>query len=257
MDNTDKNYDSTSTPSLMQGSTHSAQRRIVIIERDESALGGLRHQLTAAGFSVTTVDYNSDTQQAIRMEDPHVVMLDWDLPGVVTMNLVRQLRSQNGKSSPRLIALSALTSEHHVVSGLDMGVDDYVVKPFSVPEVMARVRAMLRSTCRNEPESGTCFALLKLRLDTSEGYVSIDGQPVSLRNLEYRLLEFLLRHPEHAFQRATLLYRVWSRDTTANERAVDVTVQRIRKALRPHGYDRYLQTVRGSGYRLSARLPAG
>jgi two-component system phosphate regulon response regulator PhoB len=233
--------------------------RILIIEQDSEMREPLQTKLAQAGFTVITLKLGEDAAAVIDRDNPHLVMLDWDLPGVVAMDLLRHVRREALSRKPRLIALSAYSGEQQVVAGLELGLDDYVAKPFSAREVVARVRAVLRPLTGSR-DHAEYLEFQCIRMDAGEGRVTIRDRTVSLRTMEFRLLEFLMRHPERAFQREHLLRSVWGRDCRAELRAVDVTVQRIRRALVPHKCDTYLQTIRAVGYRLSAsgapRTPA-
>jgi len=143
-----------------------------------------------------------------------------------------------------------------VVSALELGLDGYVIRPFAVGELMARVHAMLRPL-EADQRNVDYLEFHRLFMDLTEGRVSVQRSNVVLRAKEFALLECLMRHPERAFNRSQLLGRVWAHNCRAEARAVDVTIQRIRKALAPHGCDRYLQTVRGFGYRISVTDFAG
>jgi two-component system, OmpR family, phosphate regulon response regulator PhoB len=238
---------------LCAGSDSCAQNswRILIVERDAQSVVPLESKLLQAGFSVTTLGIGEDAVGAVERGKPHLVMLDWDLPGVITMNLVRHIRGAAAGKTPRLIALSTYSGEQQVVTGFELGIDDYVVKPFSVAEVVARVRALLRPI-RAAQDQRDYLEFRQLHMDTGEGRVTVDNRVVALRSMEYRLLEYLMRHPERAFDRETLLTRVWGPRSATDLRAIDVTIQRIRRALKPHGCDNYLQTIRSVGYRLSS-----
>jgi two-component system phosphate regulon response regulator PhoB len=225
--------------------------RILIVDRDSKTTEPLHLKLAQAGFSVTTLNSGEDAATEIDRSHPHLVVLDWDLPGFITMDLLRHVRRATGSRTPRLMALSNFSAEQQVVNGLELGLDDYVVKPFSVREVVARVRAVLRSFTTAKDDSDY-LEFHRLRMDVSEGRVTVLDRTVSLRSMEFRLLEFMMRHAERAFQREHLLQRVWGHDCRAEVRAVDVTIQRIRHALAPHGCEGYVQTIRGVGYRMSA-----
>jgi two-component system phosphate regulon response regulator PhoB len=200
---------------------------------------------------VSTVNHLENPCDAVDRERPDLVMVDWDLPDMVIMNLVRHVRNHALSAGPRLIALSSSASEQHIVSGFELGVDDYVVKPYSVVEVVARVRAVLRSSLRNKPQSGY-LQFHQLHMDTAQRRLTIRDQTIGLRHMEFVLLEFLMQRPDRAFSREVLLRQVWGADSPAGLRAVDMTVQRVRRALGLHGCGEFLQTVRGVGYRLSA-----
>ena len=232
-----------------------AARRVLIIERDPQSVQALRGRLAQAGFQVTVVAGEAgEAALAALEEQPHLVMLDWDLPAVITMQLVHRARRRSPDDTPRLMALSSFAGEQHVVSGFEQGVDDYVVKPYSVPEVVARARAVLRpQRSAVAPRERLDFGFLSLEPDS--GRLAARGREVSLRAMELRLLGFFMRHPERAFTREALLKRVWGLESRAGLRAVNVTVQRIRQALAPCGCQQYLQSVRGIGYVLSAHAP--
>ena len=228
------------------------KKRILIVEGDTHSAETLGKGLAQSGFSVTTLGSGEDPVKIVEANNPHLVILDWDLPGVMTMALVRcATRHSPRETAPRLMAVSAHAGDHHVAEGLDLGLDDYVIKPYSIPEVLARVRALLRPTGANR-DASQLLEFHGLKLEAADARTVVSGHRVHLRAVEFRLLEFLMRNPERAFSRGQLLNQAWGRDRNADERAVDVTVQRIRKALLSHGWSGYLQTVRGVGYRLSA-----
>ena len=232
------------------------QPRVLIVERDASSAHALQGKLAQAGFGVTTLFDSDHTISAIERDHPDLVMLDWDLPGVMAIDLIGRIR-RSRSAPPRVIILSMLAGEQQVVTGFESGADDYVVKPYSLLEVVARVRAVLRSCHRErEREQSALLVFQELQINHSEVRVTARGQPVALRGTEYNLLEFLMRNPERVFSRSQLLERVWGRGAQAEPRAIDVTVQRIRKALARVECDHYLQTVRSVGYRISANYSA-
>jgi two-component system phosphate regulon response regulator PhoB len=228
-----------------------AQRRVLIVDRGTESAQPLQQMLRLAGFQVASVDENEHVSAAIRRNSPHLVMLDWDLPGAMAIDLIRHIRDATSGRAPRLIILSKLAGDDQIVTGFELGADDYVVKPFSVLEVIARVRAVLRAAEQRRDESPV-LRFQKLELWVNEGRVLVRDATVRLRSMEYRVLEFLMRNPGRAFTRAALLDRVWGEHCSAQERAVDVVVQRVRKALAPFGCEDYVQTIRSVGYRLSA-----
>lgn len=229
-----------------------APHRILIIDGEPLAAEPLRSGLVEAGCSVTVITGNEGAADAIDREDPHLVMLDLDLPGAITMVLMRHAVQRASRDRKlRLMALSMYAGEHRVVDALEQGLDDYVVKPFSVQEVMARVRALLRPVGPAH-EDLRMLEFYQLRLDLVEQRTTLRGDRIHLRAVEFRLLEFLMRHAERAYSREQLLRQVWGHNCHADPRAVDVTIQRIRRSLEPRGWCGYLQTIRGVGYRLSA-----
>jgi two-component system phosphate regulon response regulator PhoB len=211
----------------------------------------LVERLAGAGFAVTTLMHVEEARSVIDRDLPHLIMLDWDLPQSITRGLVRHLMDTARAVRPHVMALSLESSEQQIVSGLELGLDDYVVKPFSVSEVVARVKAMLRSR-KSATEGRDVLEFHRLRLDVSDRRLTIDNQMVSLRRKQFCLLEFLMRHPECVFSRERLLRYVWGENHGTDIRAVDINVQRIRRTLAPHRCDKYVQTVRSVGYRMSA-----
>jgi two-component system phosphate regulon response regulator PhoB len=245
------NHAQTNAASSESVPSAAVERRVLIVEHDSESVAALRLKLSQAGFKVSTLTRGEDARVAVDRDNPHLVMIDWDLPAVISMDLLRHIRRDTLSKGPRLIALSSFAGENYVVSGFELGVDDYVIKPFSVPEVVARVRAVLRPM-RITRDDSNYLEFRELRMDADGGRVTIVDKTIALRNMEFQLLQFLMRRPERAYSRETLLHHVWGSDCRAGMRAVDVTIQRIRRALTPHGCGAYVQTIRGIGYRLSA-----
>jgi two-component system phosphate regulon response regulator PhoB len=229
----------------------------LIVDRDLAAVESLRQELSGAGFAVRAITDCSAAAIAIVERPPHLVIVDWNMPGFTALDLIEGIRAARSPRGVRLIILSALAGEHNVVAGLNLGADDYITKPFSQREVVARVCTVLRSRPRT-PLSTTvsCDALV---LDSSASRVTVHGRCISVRGMEYRLLEFLVSNLGRTFNRNQLLTQVWGDDSEVDARTVDVNMQRLRKALSEAGYEAYIQTVRGFGYRFAApaiRLPA-
>jgi two-component system phosphate regulon response regulator PhoB len=180
------------------------------------------------------------------------VILDWMLPDRAGIELLRDLRGGERTKSLPVILLTAKSAENDRVAGLDAGADDYVVKPFSPRELVSRVRAVFR---RRAPEkSGEALAYGPITIDPLRHEVNVDGKPVRMGLAEFKLLKFLIGHPERVFTRSQLLDNVWGDHVFIEERTVDVHVLRLRKALLPVNAQHLVQTVRGLGYRLSTRL---
>jgi len=226
-------------------------RRVLIVDRGADTAQSLERNLSQAGFQVSTLCDNEQVGAAIRDGHPHLVMLDWDLPGAIAIDLIKNIRQAGTDGAPRLIILSALAGEDQIAAGFELGADDYVVKPFSVAEVVARVRAVLRGVARSHDDA-PILRFQDLELSIDDARVCVRDAVVRLRSMEFRVLEFLMRHPGKAFSRAALLDRVWGDASRVQERAVDVVVQRLRKSLAEHRCEGYLQTIRSVGYRLSA-----
>lgn len=227
------------------------ERRVLIVDHGNESAQPLQKILGQAGFLVTSIDENEHVSAAMKRDTPHLVMLDWDVPGAMAIDLIRHIRDSKGGRTPRLIILSKLSGDDQIVTGFELGADDYVIKPYSALEIIARVRAVLRTATKRHDDSPV-LRFHKLELWADEGRIRIRDAAVSLRSMEYRVLEFLIRNPGRAFSRAALLDRVWGEHCKAQERAVDVVVQRVRKALAQFGCEDYVQTIRSVGYRLSA-----
>lgn len=221
--------------------------RILIVEDEPDIRDLLDMSLRHAGYQVLQA---ADVESARRHIDstlPDLILLDWMLPDRSGIDLARQLRSDARTRDVPIIMLTARTSESDKLSGFDAGADDYVTKPFSPRELVARVRAMLR---RRTPETGDeVLEAGGLRLDPATFRVFAHGQPVRLGPTEFRLLQFFMRHPDRVLSRARLLDGVWGDQVFIEERTVDVHIRRLRLALQASGQERRIETVRGGGYR--------
>jgi two-component system phosphate regulon response regulator PhoB len=226
--------------------------RILIVEDEEPLTLLLRYNLEAEGYEVDSVARGDEAQTKLQESVPDLVVLDWMLPGLSGIELCRRLRTRPETKTLPVIMLTARGEESEKIRGLATGADDYIVKPFSVPELLARVRALLR---RASPERvASVLAIGELELDREKKRVSRGNRPISLGPTEYRLLEFLMERPGRVFSREQLLDSVWGNETYIDERTVDVHVGRLRKALnRPKEMDP-IRTVRGSGYSLDDRF---
>ncbi len=224
--------------------------RILVVE-DEPAIAELismvfRH----AAFEVSVAGSADQALQAVAAVLPDLVLLDWMLPGMSGPQLVKRWRADARTRQLPIIMLTALAAEAEKVAGLDAGADDYLTKPFSTQELLARARAVLR---RKAPESlDTVVELGPLQLDPGTHRVVCAGQALKLGPTEFRLLHFLMSHAERVHSRAHLLDRVWGDHVFIEERTVDVHVKRLREALAPAGCAAMVETVRGAGYRVTA-----
>jgi len=226
--------------------------RILIVEDEEPLMLLLRYNLEAEGFDVETVGRGDEADTRLKESPPDLVVLDWMLPGVSGIELCRRLRARPQTKTLPIIILTARGEESERVRGLATGADDYIVKPFSVPELLARVHALLRRAKPARVAEVLNFG--NIELDREKKRVLRAGRPVDLGPTEYRLLEFLLERPGRVFSRAQLLDGVWGSDVYVDERTVDVHVGRLRKALnRGHTRDP-IRTVRGAGYALDDRF---
>src|ERR1700733_6239926 len=227
------------------------EKRILIVDRDVATVEPLRQQLRHEGFDVTAIAEASKAAAAIADRPPRLLIIEWNLEGLAPLELIEQVRTARRLRPFRLIILSALSGEHDIVSGLNMGADDYITKPFSLREAAARIQAVLRARCTDARHAALSFE--RLILNTATNRVTAEGMPLNVRGAEYRLLEFLMSHPGRTFNRTQLLTQVWAGVDEIDERTVDVNVQRLRKILAKPGYDAYIQTVRGFGYRFIER----
>ena len=220
--------------------------RVMIVEDEEPLALMLRYNLEAEGYAVDTIVRGDDAEMRLRESVPDLLLLDWMLPGVSGIELCRRLRSREATRSLPIIMLTARGEESERIRGLATGADDYVVKPFSVPELLARVRAILR---RSKPELiATVLKAGDIELDRETHRVRRSGRELHLGPTEFRLLEFLMQSPGRVFSRAQLLDSVWGHDVFVDERTVDVHVGRLRKALGSGRGRDPIRTVRGSGY---------
>jgi two-component system phosphate regulon response regulator PhoB len=229
-------------------------KQILIVDRDVAAAEGLRQVLSGASFATRVITDGAAAVAAVASRPPDLVIFDWNMPGFDSVEFIRAVRRARAPRPVRLIILSSLTAEHDVVTALEYGADDYVFKPYSLRELVARVAVMLRNA-RDEPGSRAVVGG-HLVLDSATYRVTAHGRLLNLRGVEYRLLEFLMANPERAFNRTQLLVRIWGADSDVDERTVDVNVQRLRKLLSDSGCEAYLQTVRGVGYRFAVPAPA-
>jgi two-component system, OmpR family, phosphate regulon response regulator PhoB len=226
--------------------------RILIVEDEEALTLLLRYNLEAAGYEVEAVARGDEADVRLKERSPDLVILDWMLPGLSGIELCRRLRSRPESRQLPIIMLTARGEESERVRGLSTGADDYIVKPFSIPELLARVTALLR---RASPERvADVLGFGDIAIDREKKRVTRAGRAVDLGPTEYRLLEFLMQRPGRVFSREQLLDGVWGSDIYIDERTVDVHVGRLRKALnRGHETDP-IRTVRGAGYALDDRF---
>ena len=220
--------------------------RILIIEDEEPLTLLLRYNLEAEGYTVDTVARGDEAEVRLREQVPDLVLLDWMLPGLSGIELCRRLRARRETERLPVIMLTARGEEDERVRGLATGADDYVVKPFSVPELLARVRALLR---RAKPgHVATVLRAGDIELDRETRRVRRGGRELHLGPTEFKLLEFLMQSPGRVFTREQLLDGVWGHDVYIDERTVDVHVGRLRKAVNNGRMPDVIRTIRGSGY---------
>ena len=228
--------------------------RILVVE-DESAIAELvALNLRHAGFEVQIAADADQAQAEIDAVVPDLVILDWMLPGQSGLAFAKRLRGETRTRELPIIMLTARADEGDKVAGLDAGADDYLTKPFSTHELMARIRAVLR---RKAPEAlDSAVEVGPLWLDPATRRVGRGAQELRMGPTEFRLLHFFMTHPERVHSRAQLLDRVWGDHVFIEERTVDVHVKRLREALAPVGCSAMIETVRGAGYRLTQQVAA-
>ncbi|WP_425050641.1 phosphate regulon transcriptional regulator PhoB [Psychromarinibacter sp. S121] len=225
-----------------------AQPKVLVVEDEPSQREVLAYNLEAEGFEVARAGTGDDALLLVEEDIPDIILLDWMLPGVSGIEICRRLKTRPQTRTVPVIMLSARSEEVDRVRGLETGADDYVVKPFSVIELMARVRAQLR---RTRPAAvGQQLEFSDILLDAETHKVSRDGKELKLGPTEFRLLTTFMEKPGRVWSREQLLDRVWGRDIYVDTRTVDVHIGRLRKALGIHGGEDPIRTVRGAGYAL-------
>jgi two-component system, OmpR family, phosphate regulon response regulator PhoB len=226
--------------------------RILIVEDEEPLTLLLRYNLEAEGYEVEIAARGDDAEIKLKESPPDLVLLDWMLPGLSGIELCRRVRARADTERMPIIMLTARGEESERVRGLAIGADDYIVKPFSVPELLARIRALLR---RAKPgQVATVLSIGDVELDRETRRVLRAGRDVHLGPTEFRLLEFLMQSPGRVFSREQLLNGVWGRDIYIDERTVDVHVGRLRRALNRGRSTDPIRTVRGGGYAFDERF---
>ena len=224
----------------------------ILVVEDEGAIRDMIGlSLERAGFQWLGAASVEEARTCLIEGAPDLILLDWMLPGTSGLDFARQLRRDDSTRDLPVIMLTARDAEDDMIRGLEGGVDDYLTKPFSPRELIARIKAVLRRSGAHGDEAP--IAIGGLTLETASHRVKAGDAKLDLGPTEYRLLQFFMRHPDKVFSREQLLDRVWGRNVYIDERTVDVHIRRLRKALEPHDTDKLIQTVRGAGYRFSAQ----
>jgi two-component system phosphate regulon response regulator PhoB len=222
----------------------------ILVVEDEPAIQELiAANLTRAGHTVLRAADAESALRIVRAALPDLILLDWMLPGISGIDLARRLRSDARTREVPIIMLTARGDERDKVAGLETGADDYITKPFSPRELVARIKAVLRRRAPQATEDPVDLG--GLRLDPATHRVSGGEHAITLGPTEFRLLHFFMTHPERVHSRAQLLDQVWGDHVFVEERTVDVHIRRLRSALEPNGFEHLIQTVRGAGYRFS------
>jgi two-component system phosphate regulon response regulator PhoB len=226
--------------------------KILIVEDEAPIREMIAFHLVRAGYETLEASDCRSARQLLADEQPDLALIDWMLPDMSGLELTRTLKRDKGNEDLGIIMLTARADEYDKVAGLEGGADDYVTKPFAPRELIARIQAVLR---RARSTNDGIIATGMLELDSAGHRVAAGGDEIRLGPTEYRLLHFLMTHPDRVYSRSQLLDRVWGANVYVEERTVDVHVRRLRKALADYGADTYIQTVRGAGYRFSTREP--
>ena len=227
--------------------------KVLIVEDEEALALLLQYNLEAEGFRVSLAQRGDEAEVAIREEPPDLIILDWMLPGLSGIELCRRLRAGKTARPIPILILTARGEEQDRIRGLTVGADDYVVKPFSVPELLARVRAILRRA--SPTRIAHTLEVDGIQLDREAYRVMRNGRQVRVGPTEFKLLEFLMESPGRVFTRTQLLDGVWGRDVYVDERTVDVHIGRLRKAINRGKEKDPIRTVRGAGYALGEKFP--
>ena len=224
---------------------------ILIVEDEAPIREMLRIALSRAGFSVVEAADASQAHTAIFERLPMLILLDWMLPVMNGIDFANRLKKDDFTKDIPIIMLTAKTEEADKIRGLEIGADDYMTKPFSPRELIARIKAVLRRTAPDN--NAECLVVKNLKLFLTEHRLTIDDREVRMSPTEFRLLHFFMTHQDRVYSRAQVLDQVWGGNVYIEERTVDVHIRRLRRSLEEQGYDSLVQTVRGVGYRFSAK----
>ena len=225
--------------------------KILIVEDEAAIREMLGYTLTKNGYEFEEAENIALAEEAVSGNKPDLILLDWMLPDESGVDFARRLRKNVDAKEIPIIMLTAKGEEFDKVKALDMGVDDYVTKPFSTKELLARIRALLRRAKQTTQDG--LISVQGLTLDPETYRVSADGKTIEISPTEFKLLHFFIGHPERVYSRGQLLDQVWGENVYVEERTVDVHIRRLRQTLATKGYDKYIQTVRSVGYRFSAK----
>jgi two-component system phosphate regulon response regulator PhoB len=228
-----------------------AEKSILIVDDEAAIREMLTVALEMAGYDCLEAENSQQAYSLALDHQPDLILLDWMLPGTSGLELARRLRRDERSAHIPLIMLTAKGEEDNKVQGLEVGADDYITKPFSPRELVARLKAVLRRTTSASDEQP--LTLAGICLDPRSHRLTLDGQPAEIGPTEYRLLHFFMTHPERVYSREQLLDQVWGSSVYIEERTIDVHIRRLRKVLGAR-YEYVVQTVRGAGYRFSDKV---
>ncbi len=226
------------------------EKQTILIVEDEAPIREMiGFSLERAGYIPLPAEDTKEAALLVTVQKPSLALIDWMLPGLSGIEFVRRIRRNDITRDLPVIMLTAKSGEDDKVQALELGADDYISKPFSPRELMARIRAVLRR-CQDESGDGL-IVVGSLQLDSNSHRARVDDQHIPLGPTEFRLLQFFMAHSERVYTRSQLLDHVWGQNVYVEERTVDVHIRRLRKSLAEYGIDHMVQTVRGSGYRFS------
>jgi two-component system phosphate regulon response regulator PhoB len=225
--------------------------RILIVDDEAAIREMIAIALEMAGFECLEAEDALSAHHIIVDERPALVLLDWMLPAMSGIELARRLKREENTREIPIIMLTARGDEDNKIQGLDAGADDYMTKPFSTRELISRIKAVLRRTSSLHDDN--MIEIEGLKLDPVSHRILANGESVEMGPTEFRLLAFFMTHTERAYTRSQVLDHVWGGNVYVEDRTIDVHIRRLRKALEPFGFDRFVQTVRGTGYRFSTK----
>lgn len=223
--------------------------KILVVEDEDAIREMLSMTLTRAGFETMGVGSVSQARGVVMDKRPNLILLDWMLPDISGIEYARSLKKDAMTREIPIIMVTARGDESDRIKGLEVGADDYITKPFSPKELVARIKTVLRRGA--PPDDNQIIQADGLRVDLAGHRVMINNTIIDLGPTEFRLLHFFITHPDRVYSRSQLLDQVWGGSVFIGERAVDVHIRRLRQALATHKHDQYVQTVRGTGYRFS------
>ncbi|PVZ69685.1 phosphate regulon transcriptional regulatory protein PhoB [Pelagibaculum spongiae] len=227
-------------------------RRVLVVDDEAPIREMLAFALSQADFEVSEAGTVAETVSSLQDKLPDLILLDWMLPDGSGVRLAQKLKADEQYREVPIIMVTARGEEEDKIKGLEVGADDYVTKPFSPRELLARINAVMR---RASPLNGEdAIEVEGLKLDPIAHRVTSVNEPLDMGPTEFRLLHFFMTHPERVYSRSQLLDYVWGTNVFVEERTVDVHIRRLRKAITGHGHERLIQTVRGAGYRFSAKV---
>ncbi|MBD3610541.1 MAG: phosphate regulon transcriptional regulator PhoB [Gammaproteobacteria bacterium] len=228
-----------------------AEIRVLIVDDEAPIREMLSQSMKREGFSVLIAKDGQSAKEQVVDQRPDIILLDWMLPDISGIELARQWKREEATRELPIIMLTARIDEDDKIRGLDSGADDYVTKPFSPRELTARIQAVLR---RTQPEREHLIEFNGLSLDSTGQRIYANDTLLEMGPTEFKLLQFFMTHAERVYSRDQLIDRVWGGNVYIEDRTVDVHIRRLRKALEPHGFKHFVQTVRGSGYRFSTKI---